>query len=304
MKLVLITVLFLSSKMVFAQEPTPTEPVPKPEIGTTVPPTEEQLNTVNPEEAKKPKAKAKAKKVETKKVEETVVEEKKEEPKTEVTETKKEEVKKEEKKSDDSEPHRFGFHADLNVPHILNYGLDYWHSSRWFSVALNGGGYSVDNLGKYSKDAEGMSFKISNQEAVARLHVFAGSFYVGVGAGKHTIEASKTQEFSITTPVAGSATIRVTDKITSNYLNPHIGWLWRASFGLTFGIDLGYMSQSSPSVDLKEEALTALPGGASFSDFQATAEYQAERRKIVDESEKVGKTSVPYLALFRLGWLF
>ncbi|MBC7420442.1 MAG: hypothetical protein H7328_06905 [Bdellovibrio sp.] len=272
---------------------------PEPPAGTIVKPTKEQLKTV-------PKAPVKKKATE-----ETTTEIKTEETTTTVettpaVETKKQEVTAVEEKPSTSKPHLFGLHADVNIPHLINYGLDYWHSSRWFSASANMGGASVpSSLVKSAiSDIDDPSIKISNMEGVLRVHPFAGSFYIGAAYGNHKIEAAGNKTITITSPAPGSATFRLTDTIKANYFTPHIGWLWKLDMGLTFGFDLGYLNPSSVSVDLKEEALTPLPGGATLADFQSTAEYKKAKKDIVDGSEDVGKKGLPYLALFRIGYMF
>ncbi len=271
MRIIFAALLIAGANYAFAQEEV-SKASPAPPSGAIVKPTSEQLKTLPTE-------------IPNKKVETT----------TEVTEMK-----------TNLNPHLFGFHADFNVPHLMNYGLDYWHSSRWFSLSANMGGGSVPSstLKSYISDVDEPSLKISNVEAVARYHIFAGSFYLGLGYGNHTIDAAGNKTVTITSPVPGSATVRLTDRIKSNYLTPHVGWLWKLDVGLTFGFDIGYMAPSGASVELKEEALTALPGGASLADFQSTAEYQKARKDVIDASEQIGKKGLPYLALFRIGYMF
>ncbi|MFZ3228629.1 MAG: hypothetical protein WA160_00365 [Pseudobdellovibrio sp.] len=201
-------------------------------------------------------------------------------------------------------PHFFGFHADLNIPHILNYGLDYWHSSKWFSIALNTGGYKITGVGKTTDLPNGANIQLSNQEAVIRLHPFTGSFYLGLGYGRHTVTLDANKTISITTPISGSADVAFIDKVTANYLLPHIGWLWTTSFGLTFGMDLGYLSPSSSSADINATISNISNGAISNSDVESTTEYKNAKKDAQDQSEKFGKTGLPYWTVLRMGWLF
>ena len=301
MKILLMAVLFFTTSLALAQDELTGTNENKSESpsGTYVKPTKQQLKTV-------PKTSPAKKKTESTTVESSEESDTSAVDEKPVIEKKKTEVSVKEESAPTSKPHLFGLHADLNVPHLINYGLDYWHSSRWFSISLNGGSTNIPaNILKSAiKDVDDPSVKISNLEGVARLHVFSGSFYVGLGYGNHSIEGAGNKSITITTPVPGSATVRLTDKIKSNYVTPHIGWLWKLDMGLTFGFDVGYMAPSGATVDLKEEALTPLPGGASLADFQATPEYQQARKEIVDASEQIGKKGVPYLALLRIGYMF
>jgi hypothetical protein len=299
MNLLLAFTIVLSTQFALAQtEPKVKQDEPASPTGTIVKPTKSQLKTI-------PKVPPKSKaidKSEIKTEDETKVESVTETKTEQVTENKPAEVS----NYYSSNPHLFGFHVDANVPHFVNYGLDYWHSSRWFSVSANLGGGSVPSstLKTFIKDVDEPSLKISNQEAVARLHPFMGAFYLGMTFGRHVIEATGNKTVSVTVPAPGSATFRLTDKITSNYLTPHVGWMWKYDIGLTLGFDIGYMAQSGASVDLKEEPMGPLPFGTSMSDYQSTPEYQQARKDVVDASEQIGKKGIPYLALFRIGYMF
>ncbi len=213
----------------------------------------------------------------------------------------------ENKKSDSgssSEPHRFGLHVDLNVPHILNYGLDYVHPSEWFSGAINFGGYSMSGLLKSTDLPNGLNVKIANQELMLRMHPLRGSFYFGLGYGNHTFNVETKQRITVTTPVPGSADVEISDEIKANYLLPHIGWAWRLSMGLTFGLDIGYLSPLNPSVDLKSKITNISNPAITSSDVETTNEYKNARRDLIDKSEQAGKTGLPFFTVFRIGWLF
>lgn len=201
-------------------------------------------------------------------------------------------------------PNLFGFHGDVNVPHILNLGLDYVHSSRYFSVALNAGGYKVNGIGKSTDLPNGANVQISNQEAVIRYHPFAGVFYFGLGYGKHEVTLEANRTVTVTTPIAGSADVAITDKVKANYLLPHIGWLWQTSFGLTFGMDLGYLAPSSTSVDLTSQVSNISNGAITPADVEASADYKKARQDAIDQSEKYGKSGLPYWTVIRIGYLF
>ena len=192
----------------------------------------------------------------------------------------------------------------MNIPHILNYGLDYWHSSRLFSVALNAGGYKINNVAKSDDLPNGANIKISNQEFVLRYHPFAGSFYFGLGFGKHEVNADANRTISVTAPVAGSADVFITDNVKANYLLPHVGWLWKTSFGLTFGMDLGYLSPSSTQVDVTTKISNISNIAITEDMIKATDDYKKAYQDVVDNSEKYGKQGLPYWTVIRIGYMF
>lgn len=312
----LFVLALLTSGFAFAQVETPketaVESVSEPADGTIAKPTAKQKKTVD-NAAKKAEAPEVAPADSGKFLEDSEVQTLPD-PNAEVKhdEPVKHKVKKEadkdntvvKKSSDAGEGHLFGFHGDVNVPHILNYGLDYWHSSKYFSVAINGGGYKVNGIAKSTDLPNGANIKITNQEAVFRYHPFAGAFYLGAGFGKHEITLDANRTINITTPVAGSADLTLSDKVKANYLLPHIGWLWKTSFGLTFGMDLGYLSPSGSSVDLTTQISNISNGAISAADVEATTEYKNARQEVIDNSEKFGKMGLPYWTVLRIGYLF
>jgi len=198
--------------------------------------------------------------------------------------------------------HLFGLHADLNVPHILNFGVDYWHSSRWFSASVNMGGYSENDLGKYNKDAAGGKIKLSNQEAVLRVHPFTGSFYVGLTYGQHKIDGTISRTMTSTAP-AGSATGDINIDLSANYLTPHIGWMIVWDFGLSLGFDIGYMSPSNVKYTYKDRIYN-LSGGITESDIRNSDDYKKARGDVEKNVLDIGNKSIPYVALVRIGWMF
>lgn len=200
----------------------------------------------------------------------------------------------------DDVAHRFGLHADLNIPHILNYGVDYWHISKWFSASLNFGGYAMNGLQKTTELPNGVDVKIANQEAVLRAHPFQGPFYLALAYGNHTFEGSGTATYS-QAPLLQPVTTTIKNKITANYLKPHLGWMWRADSGFTWGMDLGYLIPNGGEVTLDEGTIKNDP---LYPNLSSTSQYKANRQKILDDSEKLRTTSLPYWAIVRVGWLF
>lgn len=227
-----------------------------------------------------------------------------EEPKTTQapTEPKKETKKTEKSASDTKESHQYGMHVDFNIPHILNYGVDFVHSTRWFSGSINLGSYGVKGIAKNTDLPNGVDVSLSNQELVARVHPFRGSFYAGLGYGQHKFDVTGTRTITVTVP-AGSADVEINDVVQAKYLLPHIGWMSKWPFGLTMGFDIGYLSPMSPTVDLTTR-VSNISGPISQSDVENTQEYRDARAELVSQSEKLGKTGLPYWTVFRIGFLF
>ncbi|MBC7743201.1 MAG: hypothetical protein H7061_13460 [Bdellovibrionaceae bacterium] len=276
MRLLLATIILTGSTLVMAQassEITPAKPnkaeEPKATDGTIVKPTKTQLKTI----PAAPPARPAETKIETKKEEAIVTNES-------AVETK--------------NSHLFGLHADVNFPHVLNYGVDYWSASRCFSAAINFGGYSQGGVGKSNTDT-GMDLAISNQELDLKYHPFLSKFYVGAMYGQHKLVGQKTATY------AAVGTTTITDTVTANYITPHLGFTWKADWGLTIGMDLGWLVPINTKTNIDDGDIKNQP---SYATLQAQPDYIENKRKLQEESDKYGKTSLPYLALIRVGWLF
>ncbi len=311
MKMIMILLLMVSFNLQAQTEPTPESPnLDQP--GTLVPPTAQQKatvkNVVKNAAKKAKKSDAQPKVTDAQMIESaTMAPAAASAPAPELAAAATESAAAENKKpasNSSSEPHRFGLHADVNAPHILNYGLDYAHPSDWFSGAINFGGYALSGLAKSSDVPNGLDIKIANQELMLRVHPLRGSFYLGLGYGNHTINVETKQRITVTSPAPGSANVEISDEIKANYLLPHIGWGWRLPLGLTFGFDLGFLSPMSPQVELKSKVSNISNPAITSGDVESTQEYQNARRDIIEKSEQAGKAVLPYFTVFRIGWLF
>lgn len=183
--------------------------------------------------------------------------------------------------ADAKSPSYFGFNLGLGIPYVMGYGLDYVMPNKYLSFGLGGGGYSFK-----SSD---VSIGIRQMQLAARFHPFQGSFYLGALYGQQNLTGEQTQTIS-----GQSVTVKV--DIKSMYLTPHVGWMWGiADGGLFASMEFGYQVPMSSSTDFSTTAPTAV---------QSTAEYIKLDADVRDAGNKIGKTSIPFLTLIKLGWLF
>lgn len=175
--------------------------------------------------------------------------------------------------------HLFGFHAALGFPHPISYGLNYVHPNKLLSAEVS--------TGSYSMTVDSVRAKIQNTEGALRYHPFAGSFFLGALFGTQRITGDKTDS---TYGFTGSAEVK------SNYLTPHLGWIWgQAGSGVFASFAIGYQSPSNVTTAFSSDASAAQ---------QLTTEYQDLQTKVRDNAEKLGKMGLPYLGLFKIGYLF
>ncbi len=178
--------------------------------------------------------------------------------------------------------HHFGLHGSLGVPHPLNYGLNYIHSSGLFSAEFS--------MGSFKHKIQDVDAKLENMEIGLRWHPWRGSFFVGMLLGQHTVTATKTET------VTGIGSVTGTAKVKADYLTPHVGWMWGMEGGGFFGgFEIGYQSPMNAKVEYNDNA----PAGATLF-----SEYNEFRKDVQDQGEKYGKMGLPYLALLKIGWLF
>lgn len=181
--------------------------------------------------------------------------------------------------------HMFGPSFILGVPHPIQLGVDYVHPSSMFSAGLS--------LGAYNMKVTDADAKLTNSEIALRYHPFAGSFFVGASLGNHKVTVEKTDEIDV-----GGTPEEVTGKIElkANYIKPHIGWMKGASDGgFYYSFEIGLVSPSGVKTDFTSDADAIV---------QADPDYEEFEKDLEDDGNKIGKQSLPYLALIKVGWLF
>lgn len=187
-----------------------------------------------------------------------------------------------ETKEESSKRHHFGVHGAVGLPHPLNFGVTYVHDSDLFSAQIA--------TGSFKTKISDIDAKIGNTEIGLRWHPWAGTFFAGVLYGNQNVDAEKTESLT------GFGDIRAWGKVKSNYLTPHVGWMWGKDNGGFFAsFEVGYQSPSGVSVEVDSNAPQAA---------RSTADYRRIEKEVRDEAEKIGKKSIPSIALLKIGWLF
>lgn len=187
--------------------------------------------------------------------------------------------------SGDSSSHLFGVHAALGVPHPLSYGLNYVHSSHFFSAELSTGAFGLT--------ASDVKVKMNNTELALRWHPFAGSFYLGAIYGNQKITAEKTEVITVATV---PQTVNAKVEVKSNYLSPHFGWMWgNTASGFFASMEFGYQSPSGVTTDFSTDA-NALA--------QAQPEYATLEKDVKKQGNDIGNMGLPHIVLLKIGWLF
>jgi hypothetical protein len=182
---------------------------------------------------------------------------------------------------------RLGLSAALTAPHIIEYGLDYFTPDNMFSSSFVVGGYTFKT--------GTVSAGISSYDLRGRWHPFMGSFFLGLayGSQKISIEAKD---------VVNTFDTIVKLDIKSAYVMPHLGWFAAWDSGFTLGFELGMIMPSGVSSSLTTDIPAA--SASQRAAIEATNDYIKMKTDAESAGDKLGKTSIPYLTLLKLGWVF
>ncbi len=123
-------------------------------------------------------------------------------------------------------------------------------------------------------------------EASARVYPLKGALFLGAGIGYAHLEATLDQRF---TGYGVSAPGQVRAELSSVYVRPEIGFLWKWDVGLMLGADLGVVVP----VAARESHVTAAAGGQTME----------VKGKVADVFSTAGRVPLPALGLLRVGWL-
>lgn len=176
---------------------------------------------------------------------------------------------------------RIGPMFTLSFPRIKEISLEYLTVNKMFSFALSKGGISID-------PATNISATFSNFDIRGRWHPFMGSFFLGAGYGSQSITIEGTETIN-------SITAHLKEEVTSTYFMPQLGWLSVWDIGLTMGFELGTIIPSGVSTNFTSDAPALV---------KATSDYKKLKEDAESTGNKLGASSIPYIALFRIGWLF
>jgi len=193
-------------------------------------------------------------------------------------------------------PVRVGPTASIGFPFLLNYSLDAtWDKKLGFS--FSGGRFHTE----LDKNTE---IEIFNWDARVRWFPFQGSFFLGAAYGNQGIVGKTKQDLKFKTSDGPEMKIPTSIRLelNTNYLTPHLGWFATWNTGFTIGTEFGYQ------MPLGSKAKTQTAFDDVSSDAETSVKNSEEYKKAVKDleegAEAFGKNAVPYLNLFRIGWLF
>ncbi len=173
----------------------------------------------------------------------------------------------------------FGLSAELGFPHPVNLAVQYFHSSRNFSLEFA--------LGSTPLTIDGADTLVENQEMTFRWHPQARAFYFGLTFGNQKLEVKDSDTVS-------SQVVTVQVDIKSQYMKPVVGWLWGAqNGGFFYGFELGWQFPSNNKTKI-----------TTSQDFTGNPDYDQLIDDINEVADLIGKSSVPNIGLIKMGWFF
>lgn len=190
---------------------------------------------------------------------------------------------------------RVGPTAQIGFPHPITYGVEALLADL-VSLGFSTGSYNVTQIDK-------ANVKIKSWDVFARWHPFAGNFFVGGAYGHQDIDGRFEDDVNLTlNGFPTTVPARVDAAIKSNYISPRFGWMGVYPSGLTLGFEVGAQIPLSPdtSVDATVPGVSPLEEAA----VKSTADYQDLKKQADDAVKILGKKTLPFLTLLKVGWLF
>lgn len=189
----------------------------------------------------------------------------------------------------------FGFGLSAGVTHPLELTLEKKYQSGW-DLVLGGGWLSIPyTVGSYPIQMTTMNFDVR-----ARWRPWRGVFFVGVMGGWQSFSASTTLPFSLNSE---SFDLAVKETVTGFYVTPHFGWLRTWSSGFTLGCEIGWMFPFYSQAYLASSTNSS-QGSAALDAALASSTYQDFTTQINSFANLIGKTSLPFLTVLHIGWMF
>lgn len=204
-----------------------------------------------------------------------------------------------------SSAHKFGPSVSIGFPHPISINGDYVTPDNQFSLGAAYGFLPTQTI-KVGADKTPVSISMWSADLRGRWHPWKGSFFVGALFGRQSITGSTTQNLDVSSlgiPGVTTAPVTIEANLASFYATPHLGWMWIFNSGIFMGLDAGVQfgfgsettietSSSDPLVGVALELVKLLP------------KYQSMKARTEDGLNKLGNSSLPYITLFKIGYLF
>jgi hypothetical protein len=129
----------------------------------------------------------------------------------------------------------------------------------------------------------GVNMGVSAVAIDARLFPFKSSFFIGARAGHQSAVATATYDAGAYGSYSGSMSV------DTYFVNPRIGLLWTASWGLTVGADIGVQ------IPISHTESSSIPSAVSGTSIAST---------VTSVGNFLGASVIPTVNILQLGMLF
>lgn len=204
-----------------------------------------------------------------------------------------------------SDKHNWGPSLALGFPHPFTIGGDWRSPEREWSLGAAFGFFPNITL-KVGSDKTPVAIGLKSFDLRGRWHPWKGAFFVGTALGQQKISASATKAVNISSlKIPGYTTTPVTinAELKTLFFTPHLGWMWTLDNGLFFGLEGGIQFALSSSSEFNVTSSDPLTE-AVLGLVKLTADYQTLKSRTEDGMNKIGKINLPYITLFKIGYLF
>jgi hypothetical protein len=185
--------------------------------------------------------------------------------------------------------------VQIGFPHPITYGVEAMFA-KVVSFGFSTGKYEVTQIDKANID-------IKSWDVFARWHPLAGSFFLGLGYGNQEIDGRFEDDVDLTlNGFPRTVPVRVDAEIKSKYFSPRIGWFAVYESGFTMGFEIGAQIPVSPDTSVT----ATIPGASALEEaaVKSTDDYKDVKKQADDAVKILGKRTIPYLTMLKMGWLF
>jgi hypothetical protein len=188
-------------------------------------------------------------------------------------------------------PRAFTGSVLLGVPHPIDLAGDLRLSPGWSTGIA---------LGSLRPTIRTYTVGISNADLRGRWHPWDGSFFLGLILGAQGLSGESRSSIAVS---GQQVPVKISLKVPSGYITPHLGWLWTFKTGFVMGFELGWQAPLGSSAHLDVEIEDPTLNGY-LSQVKATPQYQKLQSDLEDGLKRLGQVGFPYVTLLRLGWNF
>lgn len=191
-------------------------------------------------------------------------------------------------------PVRIGPYVSVAIPHPLTFGIDGVYKEL-FSF-----GFSTSS---FDSEIGSVEIGLSHWDIRARWHVFQGSFFIGAAFGQQSLTGKASDDISFGSGTSSQKIPTTVDiEIKTSYLTPHIGWLWIWDSGFNMGFELGLQLPSGNKTEFNSTFRGVDP--AEEAAVKDSKDYKDLEKDVKDAGDLIGKTTLPHMTMFRIGWFF